>query len=313
MAFDAAQAARGILTENLNLKLLSLAFALVLYALVHGGGQDWQRTVLVSVDRRTPPETADRVLVTQLPTQLRVTLRGPRAILDDLKENDIGAVQIDVHNGTEARVAFEAQMVHVPAGVKVDQIDPPSVDLVWEDRVERDVPIQVSVVGSPAAGFVVKGAPLAEPPMVRARGAKSAVMVLQHARADAFDVNGLTEGKYTRTLAIDKPRDGVVFELPSPSVNVTLEVTREVVERPFTKVPVAVVGQPKAKTQPADVDVRLTCPPEVLRGLRAEQIVPRVQVTSSAERGSEALPVQLAIDKCDVHITPATVIVRWAP
>ena len=146
-----------------------------------------------------------------------------------------------------------------------------------------------------------------------ARGAKSAVLVLQYARADAFDVNGLTEGKYTRTLAIDKPRDGVVFELPSPSVNVTLEITREVVERPFTKVPVAVVGQPKAKTQPADVDVRLTCPPEVLRGLRAEQIVPRVQVTSSAERGAEALPVQLAIDKCDVHITPATVIVRWGP
>ena len=59
--------------------------------------------------------------------------------------------------------------------------------------------------------------------------------------------------------------------------------------------------------------MRLTCPPEILRGLRVEQIVPRVQVTSSAERGSEALPVQLTIEKCDVHITPQTVVVRWGP
>lgn len=306
---DVGRTLRAAFTENLNLKLLSLGFALVLYALVHGGAQDWQRTVLVSVDRRTPPETADRVLVTQIPAQLRVTLRGPRAILDDIKESDLGSVQLDLHAGTEQRIVFDPQMVHVPAGVKVEQIDPPSIDLLWEDRVVRDVPVQVGVVGTPAKNFVVKGAPLADPPNVRARGPKSAVMVMQHARAESFDVNGLTEGKYTRPLAIDKPQPGVTFEVPS--VMVTLEVMREVAERPFTKVPVAVVGQAKARTLPAEVDVRLTCPPELLRGLRAEQIVPRVQVTSSAERGSEALPVQLSLDKCDVQITPPTVVVRW--
>ena len=90
-----------------------------------------------------------------------------------------------------------------------------------------------------------------------------------------------------------------------------MEIGREVAERPFTKVPVAVIGHANAKAQPAEVDVRLACPPEVVRALRPEQIVPRVQVAATTEHGSDALPVQLVIDQCEVHVTPPSVIVRW--
>ncbi len=83
------------------------------------------------------------------------------------------------------------------------------------------------------------------------------------------------------------------------------------VERPFTKVPVAVIGHANAKAQPAEVDVRLTCPPEIVRALRPEQILPRVQVASTSEHGSDAMPVQLSIDQCTVQVTPPSVIVRW--
>jgi len=50
---------------------------------------------------------------------------------------------------------------------------------------------------------------------------------------------------------------------------------------------------------------------DVVRSLRAEQIVPRVSVATATEHGSDVLPVQLTIDQCDVHITPTTVVVRW--
>ena len=129
------------------------------------------------------------------------------------------------------------------------------------------------------------------------------------ARADAFDVTGLTAGKYTRELAIDRPPDHV--DLDVTSVSATVEIGCELSERPFSKVPLAVVGRTSAKAQPAEIDVRLTCPPEIVRALRAEQIVPRVQVTSGADHGSDVLPVQLSIDQCDVHLTPPTVVVRW--
>jgi YbbR domain-containing protein len=299
---------RSVVTENLNLKLMSLAFALLLYSLVHGS-QEAQRSLLLSVVAVTPGDASNRELATPIPAQIRVTVRGPRSTLDDVHADDIGSVQLDLRGGNETRVTFDPAMIPVPPGLRIEQIDPPAIDLTWEDRITRDVPVEVGIVGTPASGFVVKGVPLSDPNLVRVRGAKSAVMVIQHARADAFDVTGLTAGKYTRQLAIDRPPARLAYDVPIVSASV--EIGREEVERQFTKVPVAVLGHASAKAQPAEVDVRLTCAPEIVRGLRPEQIVPRVQATSAAEHGSDALPVELAIDQCEVHLTPSTVIARW--
>jgi hypothetical protein len=305
---DLSYRLRAALSENLNLKLLSLGFALLLYSFVHGS-QDAQRSLQVSVVALTPPDSANRELVTPIPAEIRVAVRGPRSTLDDVHADDVGSVQIDLRGGNETRVTFDPATIPVPPGLRVEQIDPPAIDLVWEDRIVRDVPIEVGIVGTPAAGFVVKGVPTADPGSVRARGPKSHVVVLQHARADAFDVTGLTAGKYTRQLAIDRPSPRVSFDLTSVAASV--EITREVAERTFTRVPLAILGHGASKAQPPEVDVRLACPPEVVRALRPEQIVPRVQVSAAAEHGSDALPVQLAVDQCEAHITPPTVVVRW--
>jgi hypothetical protein len=299
---------RSFLVENLNLKLLSLGFALVLYALVHAS-QDAQRSLLVNVVALTPSDASSRALMTPIPAQIRVTVRGPRSTLDDVHADDIGSVQADLRSGNETRFTFEPEMVRVPPGLKIEQIDPPAIDLAWEDLIVRDVSVEVGVVGTPANGFVVKSSPHADPRLVRARGPKSQVMVVQRARADAFDVTGLTEGQYTRQLAIARPEGRVTYD--AQSVTATVDIGREVVERPFTKVPVSVIGRANGKAQPAEVDVRLACPPEVVRILRPEQILPRAQITSAADHGTDALAVVLAIDQCDVHVTPPTVIVRW--
>jgi hypothetical protein len=309
VALDVGYRLRAVVTENLNLKLLSLGFALLLYSLVHGS-QEAQKSLLLSVVAMTPSDAANRELVTPIPAQIRVTVRGPRATLDDLHADDIGSVQLDLRGGNETRKTFDPATIPVPPGLVVEQIDPPAIDLTWEDRISRDVPVEVGIVGTPASGFVVKGVPAADPAMVRVRGAKSEAIVVQHARADAFDVTGLTAGSYTRQLqlAIDRPGR---LAYDASSVSATVEIGREVTERLFSRVPVALLGHANAKAQPAEVDVRLTCPPEVVRALRPEQIVPRVQAAGAADHGSEAEPVELTIDQCEVHMTPSTVIARW--
>ncbi|WP_394843054.1 YbbR-like domain-containing protein [Pendulispora brunnea] len=310
MALELGEKLKAAFTENLNLKFIAFVLALLLYSLFHGA-QDAQRTMTVNLVALMPPESADRVLVSSMPPSVRLTLRGSRSALDDLHSDDIGYLQIDVHLGSERRVTLDPGMVHVPPSVRVEQIDPPAIDLVWEDRVTRDVPIQVSVVGTPAPGFVVKGVPQADPATVRVRGPKSEVLVLQHVRADPFDVSGLTEGSFPRHLAIDRPTGRVLPDLATQSVLVTAEITREVVERPFVKIPVAVVGQAKGKSQPNEVDVRLVCPPEILRALRPEQVVPKATVHSTAASGSESVAIEVGVEGCEAHTTPSSVVVRW--
>ncbi len=300
---------KALLTENLNLKLLSLAFALVLYSLVHGG-QDARGSISVDLEVNLPPESGDKVLVGTIPRDVRIFVRGSTQTIDNLRGGAVHMI-LDLTDAPE-HVVFNQKMVRLPDAmrVEVEQFEPPSIDLKWEQRITRDVPVQVSVVGSPADGFVVKGPLVAEPRTVKVRGPQSDVMVLQHVRADAFDVRTLAaEGAYPRQLAIEKP--GPRLKIDPQSVIVTAEITREVAERVFQKLPVAVVGPPKGKTQPAEVDVRLVCPPDIVRSLRPEQIVPQVDVQSKEPSGSMSLPVAVRMDKCEAYITPREVIARW--
>ncbi len=303
-----AERTRAAFTENINLKLVSFIGALVLYSLVHGA-QDAQRAMSVDLVVVLPPDTANRVLVSPLPPQVRVTLRGSRTTIDDLRPDDVGNLQIDVHTGQDKRVVLDKTMVHVPAGVIVEQIDPPTIDFQWDDLILRDMPVQVSVVGIPAPGYVVKGVPTANPTDVRVRGPKSEVSAMQFARAEAFDVSGLTEGTYAHALAIDRPQGRVTVD--ARTVNVQTEIMRALTELSFTKLPVAVTGQAHAKTTPLDVDVRLLCPPDIAHALRTEQVVPHVEVLNPATSGSESLTVLIGVDKCESHVTPSTVIVKW--
>lgn len=300
---------RNALTENLNLKLLSFVFALVIYSLVHGG-QDARRSIVVDLEVSLPPESSDRVLVGSIPQSVRIFVRGSNQTIDNLRASSV-SVQLDLSSKQPSHVVFQPKDVRLPEGVNVEieQFDPATLELKFEQRVVRDVPVQVSVVGAPADGFVVKGPLVAEPKAAKVRGPQSEVMVLQHVRADAFDVRGLTEGSYPRQLAIERPSPRLKIE-PNTAI-VTAEITREVAERVFQRQAVAVVGQAKGKTQPAEVDVRLVCPPDIVRSLRPEQIVPQAEITSKEPSGSQAVPVTVRIDKCDAYVIPREVVARW--
>lgn len=301
---------KAAITENLNLKLLSFAFALVIYSLVHGG-QDARRSIVVDLEAILPGENSDRVLVSSMPQNVRITARGSNQTIDNLRASSVSVV-IDLSQNAPTHVVFEPKMVRLPDGVnvEVEAFDPSFIDLKWEQRIVRDVPIQVSVVGTPADGFEVKGPLVAEPKFAKVRGPQSEVMVLQHVRADAFDVRGLSEGSYPRQLAIERPSPRLRIE-PTSAI-VTAEITREVSERVFQKIPVVVVGPPKGKATPSEVDVRLVCPPDIVRSLRPEQIVAQVEVTSKEPSGSQSLPVTVRIDKCDAYILGSKeVIARW--
>ena len=175
----------------------------------------------------------------------------------------------------------------------------------------RDVPVEVSVVGTP--GGRVRREGRARRPIRRrcARtGPKSEVLVLQHARADAFDVTGLTEGE-VHAPARDRQAAGPGHLRRAERARRRSRSRARWSSGRSRSCPSPSSGQPKAKTQPAEVDVRLTCPPEIVRALRPEQVVPQVEVTSKDPSGSESLPVEVSVDKCEAHVTPATVIVKW--
>jgi hypothetical protein len=304
---------KDLMAENLGLKILSFAFALGLYAFVHGA-QDQQRTLPVDVVATPPPESAHRVLLTPLPPVVRVTVRGPRTILDEMKADDLGAFQLDLRSGKIDHVTFDPSAIHLPPGARAEQVDPPSIALTWEDEILREIPIRAPITGTPAAGFVVKGSAKPDPGAVRAIGPRSVVEVVQFANAEAFDVTGISrEGVYTHTLALERPPVRVEYE--TKTVTVKVEIAHEELQRTFVKVPVQLVGATRGSVTPPEVDVKVEGPPDVVRSLRSDQIVPtadlRAAGVNAALPGSAKVPVTVELSGCRAAVQPEMVVVRW--
>jgi hypothetical protein len=304
---------RGLVFDNFLLKLVSIIFALVLYAFIHDA-ESGQRTLSVSVISIMPPDSTSRQLMTQIPTEVKVILGGPRSQLADLRPDELGSLQLDLRNGRETSIGLNASMFHVPTGLRVQEIIPQNIDLRWDDVIVRPVPVQIARTGEPAAGFSIKGAIVVEPPMVSARGPISIVEVIQFARVAPFDVTGLTEGVYRRPLALDKPPKLVTFDVENAIA--TLEITRELSSKQFAKLKVEVVGILRATTTPATVSVVVTGVAEDVNALTPDAIVPRVEpkaanIDTSQPGGSAYLDVLVEIPRTKVEVQPPKVLLKW--
>jgi hypothetical protein len=306
---------RAAFSENLGLKAMSFVFALGLTAYQRGSEDEEQRTVPVDVILRLPATDARRELMTLVPPSIHVTVRGSTRALDQLTSAGIPSVEVDLRRGDAHAIVFESEMFAVPPGVQVNIIDPASIDLEWQNVVERSVPIQASITGRVADGYTVQSVKV-DPTSITVMGPAGLVEVMQFVRLAAFDVSGKTDGVYRHPLALDQPGQRIQYLGPA-SATVTVSIGRQLVQRKFARRAVTVIGPPRARTEPKNVDVTVTGPPEVINGLRDEMIVPRVDVASAGydpkeqRHASIVLPVRVDLTNVEIEIPPPTISVVW--
>jgi YbbR domain-containing protein len=200
----------GAFQQNWRVKVISLLLAVGFVAFHRGQRDDRLRTVSVGLVWHTPPEHENRELMTRMPSEVHVTLRGPRKTLEDLLETGVPPITLDLRTGSQQRVNLDPEMFSFPPGLEVKIIDPSGIDLKWEDVIERSIPIQSSLTGIVAQGFETGSVSL-EPTLIGVRGPRSVVDAMQSARLAPFDVTGLSGGSYSRQIALDPPPSRVGY------------------------------------------------------------------------------------------------------
>ncbi len=308
---------RGAFTENLGLKALSLVFAIGMFAFQYGQQDEQQRTVPVGLSLRPPAEDSPRELMSQLPATIHVTLRGPARVIDRMVQSGVPPVTIDLRSGERESITFEPGMFSLPPDIRITMIDPPSLELEWEEVIARQIPLQASIAGQAAEGYVVRGEPEVDPKQITARGPSSLVEVLQFARLAAFDVSGLSQGVHRRRLALDAPPARVRY-LGPPAATVSVTIARRLSEASFPGRPVELIGLAAGAVSPRQVNVTVVGPPEVVQALRAEQVVPRANVGNvpgldlkEMHHGSTVVPVAVELAGAEAKVQPPSVTVKW--
>ncbi len=291
---------RGVFA-NAGLKLASLGFATALYAIVHGT-EDTQQTFAVPLVARLP--STELILADPLPATLQVSLRGPRAKLRDLRAEGIPPLVVEVNAATSARIELEGSALDLPAGVRVEGLEPSEISLHWERPLVRAVPVKL-VFGPTPPGLVLETPPTVAPSSVAVRGLARRLEVLQAVPTEVLELAHAQRGPIERRVALVVP-DGLLAVEPS-SVTARLSLREATSVQSFARVPVTVVGAAHAKTQPAAVAVRFECPSEGRLPARVEDVVAFVRASDAQV---DLADVQVEHGVCRVEVVPARVIVR---
>jgi len=194
-----------LLSENWLLKLLSLAFALILWFFVMGERKlEVGYTVPLEL-KNVPP---GMMVANEVPSLIDVRLSGPRTMLMNLSPKDI-SISVDLIDLKPGLTSFKRleERLNIPSGVKVTRLSPSFVDVKLERIKDKVVPLKPVFTGVPAEGFQL-GAIRLKPDKVTVEGAESEIKDIAEVATDPVDVEGAKEsftlmvpisyrGKYT--------------------------------------------------------------------------------------------------------------------
>lgn len=229
------------LTQNLGLKFLSVICASFLWLIVMNINDpiDEQRFVGIPVELTNTDAITDEGKVYQIldnTNMINVTVRAKRSVLDQLDRDNIHAVadlsEVSVTNMVTIKLSsnrYSNQIDSIRSNTEF-------LKLNIEDVRQKQLPIQISAVGSPEEGYLT-GTVTAGQTVVRIKGPESVINRIDSVQA-IVDVSGMMSDVSTTASIIlydaggnRVEDDSIQLNISSVEVKVSILATKSV---PFT-------------------------------------------------------------------------------
>jgi YbbR domain-containing protein len=212
---------RRYVTNNLGLKLISLALAVGLWLAVARDPVD-EIAVEVPIEFHNVPNNLE--ISTESIPRAQLRLGGPERLVHRLQPSDVH-VEIDLAHVTAAgQRTFDLalQRIQKPHELQVLQIVPTQIRLTFDTRLTRQVEVHPRVIGSFAAGRQIKSIAV-NPPTIQISGPQQRVEAVEAAITDPIDVSGtMDHNSFVTHAYVSDPLVQVVN--PGPIyVTVTME------------------------------------------------------------------------------------------
>jgi YbbR domain-containing protein len=300
---------RPRLLQHIGLKVMSVAFAVVLWLAV-SGEETVERGLRVPLELQQFP--AGLELTGEVPTTVDVRVRGASGTLSRVSAGGVVAV-LDLRTARAGRRLFPLtpEQVRVPFGVEVVQITPSAIAMAFEASASRMVPVTPALDGRPAPGYVV-GPMTSDPSTVEVVGPESAVKRATEAMTEPVSITGARD-RVRESVTVGVLDPALRLRSPRPAM-VTVQILPAPLERTIRRRPVHlrnVAPNLEAEASPTAVDVTIRSsretmsridPDEVLAYIDAEGLGPG-EYTVSAHADAPA-------DAGVVRIEPSSIKVR---
>jgi len=309
---------RGIFIDNLGLKVTSLVIAMSIFWLVRGS-EEAQRSVFVDIVAVTPPDSAERMLTSDLPAKVRLTLRGSRSLLNTLRADSIPPVLVDLSVNSSDLYYFESESFEIPGGMEVLQVAPPTIPLTWAERGRRSVPVAAQLTGQPESGLAVVSTSV-NPESLMLRGPAPQLSGFDQVLSSSINLATLPAGRHERRVPISHLPAYMEVEgtraREEVFVTVTIDIAEEIAERAFSRADVAALGNVR-ELRPSRVRIIVRGAPTLVAAMEPSSVVPYVEASQlDPLGGAQSLPVRvrgLVRGVELVRVEPEEVLVTPAP
>jgi YbbR domain-containing protein len=215
---------RDLLFQNLGWKLLSLAIAVVIWALV---ATEPELTTLANVrlEYKNLPEGLE-ISSEPSASSIELELSGPAGALRGMGEAIHPAVVVDMSGATSGERTFSIgdRNVKVMRGVRLVRAIPPAVRFHFEPRRMNTVPVHVRFLGEGHNGYAVAGYHV-DPPEMEITGPASRVARIAAVVADSIDLANTTGTAQFHVNVFTE--DSFVRFLNTPEVVVTVTMKKK--------------------------------------------------------------------------------------
>ena len=214
---------RDLLFQNLGWKLLSLAIAVVIWALV-ATEPELATFANVRLEYKNLPEGLE--ISSEPVSSVMLELRGPSGALRGTGEAIHPAVVIDMSDAETGERTFSIgdRNVKVVRGVRLVRAIPSEVRFQFEPRRMHTVPVQVRFIGEGQNGYVVAEYHV-DPPEMDITGPRSRVARITSVIADPIDLSNKTGTSQFHVNVFTE--DSFVRFLGTPEVVVTVTMKKK--------------------------------------------------------------------------------------
>jgi len=228
--------------KNIDIKLLSLFLAIILWLYIAGGENPIVENFIdISLSQNNLSED---LVIKEFPVNVSVGIKGPKNIINNISPGHISGIVNFSEISKEGLYKLEVE-VAAPKRTQITRIIPSEIKVEVERILTKEVEVEYSLIGIPEKGFSLADEPQFNPLKVKIIGAKSVLESIKQTIC-AIDISGIKEdlNKKIKVRAVGvNGNDIKEVKIEPDIVEVSISLTRGYPEKQLAVKP-KIVGKP---------------------------------------------------------------------
>jgi YbbR domain-containing protein len=294
--------------KNLGLKIFSFIAAVALNYYVNS--ENHIAVVGFSAPIKVSNIPDDRILIYPLTPSVDVTIKGPSYLVSQVvTSNMMYDLTLPPQVGNSFRTGLLKSALNLPPSIEVVSIEPAEIDLSFDRKIERDIPVIVPRYGNTPDNVKVVSMEVS-PQNVKVTGPEQELKKIKSIETSPVDFRDTTES-FEKRLQLRTPAS--LVNIQPNSVLVKVQIAGLVASRSMKDLALEVRGPVGVayELSPETVSFELTGPATIVESLRNDTIIPFVKLGSGAEIG-DALAVNIELPEgiSLKSLTPDKVVIK---